>query len=36
MTTRAKAEARKARAIEREKGFKVNPAETIGGGGYRS
>ena len=27
MTTRAKAEARKARAIEREKGFKMNPAE---------
>ena len=27
MTTRAKAEARKARAIEREKGFKTNPAE---------
>ena len=27
MTTRAKAEARKARAIEREQGFKMNPAE---------
>ena len=27
MTTRAKAEARKARAIEREKGLKMNPAE---------